>query len=244
MVNEPSVFEPPRFDCILFWWRKFNSLYIQFFITCTVKGTSMKSTVIVLIWLKLEPYHDSFCFLGPVQTNHEDAKHAKSSLNLRSTPSLCLIRNARNVHSDVAQKKIQISAVWSESSLSTWRNFAFLAGLGLRCSHMACGPLYHVILRKIWATVWKKNVPSDMCVQGRLKSACASAQSDQSLRCPHAEIFHPWLFKMSSVKITISLRECAGWSEFSLGAHVRRYVFRCGSTVLGRFLYQDPVVQN
>ena len=37
-----------------------------------------------------------------------------------------------------------------------------------------------------------------------------------------------WIFgkyKMRSVKIRIRLRECAGWSESSLGAHVRRYVF-------------------
>ena len=29
-----------------------------------------------------------------------------------------------------------------------------------------------------------KNVPSNMCTQGRPSLACASAQSDQSLRCP------------------------------------------------------------
>ena len=51
----------------------------------------------------------------------------------------------------------------------------------------------------------KKNVPSDMCVQRRLKSAGASAQSDQSLRCPHGEISHPWLSKMTTL---IRLREC------------------------------------
>ena len=32
-----------------------------------------------------------------------------------------------------------------------------------------------------------ENVPSHVYVQRRLKSACASAQCDQSLRCPHEE---------------------------------------------------------
>ena len=32
-----------------------------------------------------------------------------------------------------------------------------------------------------------ENVPSDMCAQRRLRSACATAQADQSLRCPLKE---------------------------------------------------------
>ena len=42
-----------------------------------------------------------------------------------------------------------------------------------------------------------------------------------SLRCPYEDTLHPWLFKMRPVKILVS-----GWSESSLGAHVRRYVLR------------------
>ena len=64
------------------------------------------------------------------------------------------------------------------------------------------------------------NVPSDICAQRRLKSDCASAQSDLSLRCPHKEILGPWLSRMHPVKILLRLRECAGWSESSLDAHV------------------------
>ena len=40
----------------------------------------------------------------------------------------------------------------------------------------------------------EKNIPSDMCAQQRLGSACAYAQSDQSLYCPHEETLHPWLY--------------------------------------------------
>ena len=72
-------------------------------------------------------------------------------------------------------------------------------------------------------TMWEK-VPSDMCAQRRLKSACASAQSDQSLRCPREENLYILGFpKCAPVKIQISLRECGGWSVPSLSVHVRRY---------------------
>ena len=41
-------------------------------------------------------------------------------------------------------------------------------------------------LNQKWATSWQ-NQQSGMCAQRRLRSAWASAQSDQSLRCPHEE---------------------------------------------------------
>ena len=85
-------------------------------------------------------------------------------------------------------------------------------------------------LHNLWlcAAAWE-NVPSDMCAQQRLRSACASAQSDQSLRCPHEETSCPWRSKMRPVKTLIRQREWAGCSKSSLVAHVRRYVFwRCG----------------
>ena len=41
---------------------------------------------------------------------------------------------------------------------------------------------------------------------------------------------HPWQSKMRTVNILTRLRECAGWFESSLGAHIQRYVFwHCGS---------------
>ena len=73
----------------------------------------------------------------------------------------------------------------------------------------------------IWAATWEK-VPSYMWAQRRLKSACASAQSDQSLRCPHEETLHPYLSKMRSVKILIRLCKCADRSESSVSEHARR----------------------
>ena len=55
--------------------------------------------------------------------------------------------------------------------------------------------------------------------QQRLRSAWASAQSDQSLRCPHEESLGPYLPIEHIVKILIRLGGCTGWSESSLGAH-------------------------
>ena len=66
-----------------------------------------------------------------------------------------------------------------------------------------------------------------LCAQQRLRSAWASAQSDQSLRCP-----------------------CPGWSESSLGAHTILLVLSRGGsiinytpstyTITGRVLFQLP----
>ena len=74
----------------------------------------------------------------------------------------------------------------------------------------------NVFVKYIPASTWQ-NVSSGMCIQWRVN---VSAQSDQSLRCPHEETLHPWLPKVRPMNILIRLRECAGWSESSLGAHV------------------------
>ena len=82
----------------------------------------------------------------------------------------------------------------------------------------------------IWAAE-SGNVPSVMCAKRRFKSACAFSQSGQSFRCPHDDSLHPWLSKIRPVKILISLRECAGWSESWLAARFWRY----GSYVLYKY---------
>ena len=58
-----------------------------------------------------------------------------------------------------------------------------------------------------------------MCTQWRLRSAWASVQSDQSLRCPHEETSGPLLPIECTAKTLIRLGRCPGWSESSLGAH-------------------------
>ena len=80
------------------------------------------------------------------------------------------------------------------------------------------------VLTALWTVFWE-NVPSDMCAKRRLKSACTTAQSDRSPRRPHEETSHPMLSKMRPVKILIRLHEFGSWSESSLCAYVRRYIF-------------------
>ena len=61
-----------------------------------------------------------------------------------------------------------------------------------------------------------------VCVQRRLRSAWASAQSDQSLHCPHEETLGPYLPNKRTAKTLMTLIRlggCLGWSESSLGAY-------------------------
>ena len=68
---------------------------------------------------------------------------------------------------------------------------------------------------KKWAKTWESVNSDKLCAQRRLKSTCASAQSDQSLRCPFEETLHLWLCKMHPLKILIRLSECADvWIYF------------------------------
>ena len=66
-----------------------------------------------------------------------------------------------------------------------------------------------------------------MCTQRRHRSTCASAQSDQNLRCAPEETFGAWLSKDWPVKTLIRLRGCAGWYVSSLGTCVWRMVQIC-----------------
>ena len=59
-----------------------------------------------------------------------------------------------------------------------------------------------------WATAWQ-NQQNDMCAQRRFRSAWASAQSDQSLRCPHEEALRPWLPIERTAKTLVRLGEQA-----------------------------------
>ena len=69
------------------------------------------------------------------------------------------------------------------------------------------------VLIVIWAASWQ-NRRNGMCAQRRLRSAWASAQSDQSLRYA----LNGYAFLIWTVKTLIRLGGCPGWSESSLGA--------------------------
>ena len=75
-----------------------------------------------------------------------------------------------------------------------------------------------------------------MCAQRGLRSAWASAQSDQSLRCPLEESLGPKLFFKRTAKTLIRLGGRPGWSKSSLGTHAILLVLsRCGSFVVNNF---------
>ena len=75
-----------------------------------------------------------------------------------------------------------------------------------------------------WA-VTGENVLSDMCPETKTQISLRNNAVNQSLRCQLEETLYPWESKMRWVNILIRLRECAGWSESSLGGHVRRHIF-------------------
>ena len=74
------------------------------------------------------------------------------------------------------------------------------------------------VTHDIWATSWQ-NQQNGMCVQRRLRSAWASAQSDQSLRCALSGSLRTQAFFMRKARTLIRLGGCPGWSKSSLGVH-------------------------
>ena len=82
--------------------------------------------------------------------------------------------------------------------------------------------------RYTWAAAWQSQ-QNGHCAQRRHRSACASAHSDQSLRCPHEQTLGPQLPIERTTKTLIRL---GGWSEsarhngHSVGFVMRWLTFR------------------
>ena len=93
------------------------------------------------------------------------------------------------------------------------------AELSMKKSFITSGPGQQNNLPETW-----DNVPSDMCAQWRL------AQTDKSLLCLHENTLH---FASMAIHNAPSgyyykIVQCAGWSDSSLGAHLRVFTFwRC-----------------
>ena len=68
-----------------------------------------------------------------------------------------------------------------------------------------------------WAAAWQ-NQQNGHCAQWRHRSAWASSQSDQSLRCLHEETLGPQIPIERTAKTLIRLGGRPGWFESSLGA--------------------------
>ena len=82
-------------------------------------------------------------------------------------------------------------------------------------------------MRYIWAAS-RQNQQNDLCAQRRLRSAWESAQSDQSLRCPHERILGPQLPIERTAQALIRLGGCLGCSESLLGAQIILLVLSWG----------------
>ena len=77
-----------------------------------------------------------------------------------------------------------------------------------------------------WVSAWE-NQQNGMCTQPRLRSAWASAQSDQILRWPHAWVLS---YPLSAQRRLIRLGGCPGWSESSLSTHAILLVLSWGGS--------------
>ena len=76
----------------------------------------------------------------------------------------------------------------------------------------------------------EKTKKNGTCVQRRLRSASASTQSDQSLRCALSVQLRTQTFFMRTSKTLIRLCGCPGWSKPSLGAHAILLVLSWGGS--------------
>ena len=111
------------------------------------------------------------------------------------------------------------------------------ADLSLRWSHKSycwfCRALDHIVMNVTYVAYFLKqnNLLQQYTSRNMRKYTTwreSKEDSDQSahpynlinLRCPHEETLHPWLSKIRLLNIMIT-----GWSESSLGAHVRINVF-------------------
>ena len=76
-----------------------------------------------------------------------------------------------------------------------------------------------------------QNQLNDLCVHRRLRSAWASAWSDQSVHCLQEDALGSLLPIKCTAKTLIRLGGCPGWSESSLGAHANLLVLSCSGSV-------------
>ena len=79
-------------------------------------------------------------------------------------------------------------------------------------------------MRSIWARPWE-NVSYAICEEQRRRSACASAQSDQRLRCSMPRQNDTSSFYIRNFKILASLCSWAGRFVSCLVEDSRRYIF-------------------
>ena len=92
----------------------------------------------------------------------------------------------------------------------------------------------------VWVTSWQ-NQQNDFCAQWRLRSAWASAQSDQSLCCGlNGYLRTQFCFRRTALSL-IRLGGWPGWSESSLGAQIILLVLSCRGSIFILKLLKKPL---
>ena len=131
------------------------------------------------------------------------------------------------------QISLGIGSVCSDTSRSAWRSIGPLAipksaqliwVYAWSTGHFVCFCLAVAQFSYISRDMTKPTKWA--CAQRRLRSAWATAQSDQSLHCPHEESLCPELPIKRTAKTLIRLGGYPGWSESSLGAQSYRWFSR------------------
>ena len=149
------------------------------------------------------------------------------------------IHNLLSISVDSDQPAHMRRLIWVYVGL---RSFPFAVASTDRCIYcvwFVFSLLWHIRNKMKWASAWQDQ-QNGMCAQRRLRSAWASAQSDQSLSCPPKEIFGPKLYTERTAKTLIRLGGCPGWSESLLGAHAILQVLPCA----GWSIFHFHVTQN
>ena len=175
----------------------------------------------MLLWRNMEddPDHD--------KTSKMIYAPSKDSEGPEHLPSLIRVFAVRmKKHWVLGYPLSALQRLWSDwadarADLSLLSAHAILLVLswGGSDTHLIC------FSENIWATSWK-NQQNHLCTQRRLKSTLTSAQSDQSLSCPHGETLDHWVSLERIAKTLIS--RCPGWFESSLDAQVVVFVLsRC-----------------
>ena len=115
---------------------------------------------------------------------------------LDSIISLVSISEISNLYVASVSAKAGMGITWSKTPktgfLVTRLNYTFYTRLllfdlfyHLAAFYTAAKWIYYMNIH-VWAASWQ-NEQNGLCAQRRLRQAWASAQSDQSLRCPHEE---------------------------------------------------------
>ena len=138
-----------------------------------------------------------FCLLYPdIRVYHRWFQHPlgscvlftvlvlEHSCNLQFPPSLITSRNSSRWYS-----KIKVTLLFWNFKRTFIKQTCNIS-IGPILSAGQCKILFIVPQLYIWATAWQHQ-QNDLCAQRRLRSALASALSDQSLRCPHEKTLGP-----------------------------------------------------